>query len=189
VKCAAELLLGPASPSVPALQRTDAWKEMDANPRSAPAWPCSALLDQQHLRRATRASATSTGSPLLRYWNLARQRHYRGSAACRRALPVSAGAAACHGPHTGAEAGLLNLGRLIVVEIQTRLWSEPDSNSRSVSASRGSETLGPPWKLCRARRNAVSQRRDRRFESCLLQRGVCCELGRKPDEAHHRQQF
>src|SRR5262249_51028609 len=42
----------------------------------------------------------------LRYWNIARQRHYHSSARCCAALRVSADVATRHGPQAGGKSGL-----------------------------------------------------------------------------------
>jgi hypothetical protein len=69
-------------------------------------------LSQDLLRSAARRrDQPSTRSPALRYWNLAQQRHYRRSAPCRRAMPVSGDCAARHGPHTRRKRPVFDLGR------------------------------------------------------------------------------
>jgi hypothetical protein len=100
----------------------------------------SASVDQlsQHLLRsaARRRDQPSTRSPALRYWNLAQQRHYRRSAPCRRAMPVSGDCAACHGPHTRGKRPGFRPRQAHSRKRRTVCWREPDSNHRSRSCER-----------------------------------------------------
>src|ERR1700757_1537985 len=82
--------------------------------------PCSALLEpirtQSCRIRFTRLAALAVSDVAslgvsdlggaLRYWNIARQRHYHSSARYCSALPVSADRAARHRPQTGGKRGL-----------------------------------------------------------------------------------
>jgi hypothetical protein len=94
----------------------------------------SASVDQlsQHLlpSAARRRDQPSTGSPALRYWNLAQQRHYRRSAPCRRAMPVSGDCAARHGPHTRGKRPGFRPRQANSRERRTVCWREMDSNHR-----------------------------------------------------------
>jgi hypothetical protein len=92
----------------------------------------SASVDQlsQHLLRsaARRRDQPSTRSPALRYWNLAQQRHYRRSAPCRRAMPVSGDCAARHDPHTRGKRPGFRPRQANSRERRTVCWREMDSN-------------------------------------------------------------
>ena len=105
----------------------------------------SASVDQlsQHLLRsaARRRDQPSTRSPALRYWNLAQQRHYRRSAPCRRAMPVSGDCAPCHGPHTRGKRPGFRPRQANSRERRTVCWREKDSNHRSLSRVEGRKGL------------------------------------------------
>jgi hypothetical protein len=94
----------------------------------------SASVDQlsQHLigSAARRRDQPSTRSPALRYWNLAQQRHYRRSAPCRRAMPVSGDCAARHDPHTRGKRPGFRPRQANSRERRTVCWREMDSNHR-----------------------------------------------------------
>jgi hypothetical protein len=55
-----------------------------------------------------------TASATMRYWNIARQRHYRSSARCCWTLRVSVDRAARPSPHTRGKPRLLDVGRRIL---------------------------------------------------------------------------
>jgi hypothetical protein len=63
-------------------------------------------------------ASSPTSSPAMRYWNMARQRYYRPSARCCRALRVSADRAARPGPHTRGKPRLLDLERRVPAKVR-----------------------------------------------------------------------
>ena len=122
--------------------------------------PCSALLEpirtQSCRIRFTRLAALAVSDVAslgvsdlggaLRYWNIARQRHYRSSARYCSALRVSADRAARHRPQTGGKRGLCQGTRPKSGERRT-LCGDPLRGSRAFLAS---ETVMPVAGLCPA---------------------------------------
>jgi hypothetical protein len=140
----------------------------------------SASVDQlsQHLlgSAARRRDQPSTRSPALRYWNLAQQRHYRRSAPCRRAMPVSGDCAACHGPHTRGKRPGFRPRQANSRERRTVCWREMDSNhwSRHGETPFGRAMWFP--RTAPPARRGTDPERDEKFESGLLRQGVSFAL-------------
>jgi len=137
----------------------------------------SASVDQlsQHLLRsaARRRDQPSTRSPALRYWNLAQQRHYRRSAPCRGAMPVSGDCAARHGPHTRGKRPGFRPRQANSRERRTVCWREMDSNfqfrARRAGVLTGLYRRRPSKVFASPPKRPVSCTRDRWFESVPLQ--------------------
>ena len=116
------------------------------------------------LAAVPRPSRTASATP--RYWNIARQRHYRFSARSCWTLRVSADRTAWPRPHTGAKPGLFQGMKAKSGERRTVCWREVDSNHRSPP-----EIVRPSERFVQRSlgRSTDVFRRDREFDVSAVQ--------------------
>src|SRR5499427_1790739 len=127
---------------------------------------------------AERIAFDVNGAATLRYWNIARQRHYRSSARCCWTLRVSVDRAARPSPHTRGKPRLLDVGRRILARDRFAPDSPLEGDGFELPVrGRGQSGCRPFWVGCALRSCAV---RARRFWHSAVSATGLGDLSRRP---------